>query len=617
MSKPFFAKQSASPRASSALSPCRPFLLIAALGALMWGACSASAAPVLLNRFDGASIGTSFAHPTGLAVDQSTLAVSGNVFIADGGAHQQVDVLGPEGEAPLGGISASQLTDSFNFAEEPAGVAIDASAGASNGDLYVDDVENNLIKKFRLAGSSYEYVCEIAGVGSGCLPEAGTPTQRFSEPVGLTVDSHGNVYVSDFGNQVVDEFSETGADIRQIKGKGIALGFPSGLALDAQGDLYVQQYEGGKVLRFAANLLGEVEPETEPTVLDPGPAFAVAVDQNTGKVYVAHANAVAQFSANGTPEGEFGSGAIGSASGVAVNSTSGSVYVADAAHDDVAVFGAAPVRPPRIDSEYVRDVSPGSALLTAQVNAAGFDTHAYFEYGSDTSYASGRTPAAPGIDIGSGGALEPDRTVEAIAQGLAPGTIYHYRAVAVNSNGEVADGPDHTLMTLSTGLAPLPDGRALEMVSPPEKNNGDVLGLNGDSGGGLIQAAPDGNGIAFVSFAAFGGAPNNSGGNQYLAGRTITGWSTQGLGARMNAQTYHISSGAPYRAFSFDLSSGMLLNGSTVSGRHGVENPPLPGSGAPAGYENYYLNTFASEGFQALIDETLTSTTLSCAARRV
>jgi hypothetical protein len=611
VNKPFFAKQSASPRETSALSLYGPFLLIAALGALMWGACSATAAPVLLNRFNGGSIGTSFAHPTGLAVDQSTPAVSGNVFIADGGTHQQVDALGPEGEAPLGGISASQLTDSFNFAEEPAGLAIDGSAGASNGDLYVDDVENNLIKKFRLAGSGYEYVCEIAGFGSGCLPEAGTPTQKFIEPVGLAVDSHGNVYVSDFGNQVVDEFSETGADIRQIKGKGIALGFPSGLALDAQGDLYVQQYEGGKVLRFAANLLGEVEPETEPTVLDAGPAFAVAVDQNTGKVYVAHAKAVAQFSANGTLEGEFGSGAIGSASGIAVNSTSESVYVADAAHDDVAVFGAAPVQPPRIDSEYVRNVSPGSALLTAQVNARGFDTHAYFEYGTDTSYASGRTPAAPGIDIGSGGALEPDQTVEAIAQGLTPGTVYHYRAVAVNSNGEVADGSDHLFMTLPpAGSAQLPDGRALEMVSPPEKNNGDILGANSDSGGGMIQAAPEGNGIAFVSFAAFGGAPNNSGGNQYLARRTITGWSTQSLGAPMNAQTYHISSGAPYRAFSLDLSSGLLLNGSTVSGRHGVENPPLPGSGAPAGYENYYLNTFANEGFQALINEALTNTTL-------
>ena len=590
------------------------FFLVVAVGVLAWSAGSALGAPVLLTRFDGSGIGTSFSHPTGVAVDQSAVGVSGNVLVADGGSNEQVGIFGSEGEQPLGGISATLLTDSFDFAEEPAGIAIDSSGGPSNGDLYVDDVENNVIKKFRLAGGGYEYLCEIAGYGSGCLPEAGTPTQRFSEPVGLAVDSHGDVYVSDFGNEVVDEFSETGGDIRQIKGSGIALGNPSGLALDAQGDLYVQQYEGGKVLRFAANLLGEVEPETEPTVFDAGPAFGVAVDTHTGKVYVTHASAVAEYSASGTLEGDFGSGALGSASGIAVNATTGNVYVADATHDDVAVFGAAPAQPPRIDSEYVRDVSPGSALLTAQVNARAFDTHAYFEYGTDTGYSSGRVPVPPGIDIGSGGALELDRTVEATAVGLTAGETYHYRLVAVNSNGEVADGLDHEFMTLSAGPAPLPDGRAWEMVSPPEKNNGDVLGANSDSGGGLVQASPEGNGITFVSFAAFSGARNSSGGNQYVSRRSGGGWSTQSVGPSMNAQTYHIASGPPYRAFSSDLSSGLLLNGSTVSGKHAVENPPLPGSGAPAGYENYYLNNFATEGFQALLNEALVNTTLHAKA---
>ena len=587
--------------------PCKRCLLpslFVLLGALAWCANPAAGAPVLLTRFDGSGIGTSFVHPTGVAVDQSAAAVSGNVLVVDGGSNEQVDILGPEGEPPLGGISVTQLTDSFNFAEEPAGVAIDDSGGPSNGDIYVDDVENNLIKKFRLAAGGYEYVCEIAGYGSGCLPEAGVPTQGFREPVGVAVDAHGNVYVSDYGNEVVDEFSEAGADVRQIKGSGVALGNPSGLAFDAQGDLYVQQYEGGRVLRFAANLLGEIEPETEPTVLDPGPAFGVAVNQSTGEVYVAHANAVAVFSASETREGEFGAGAIGSASGIAVNSTTGDVYVADALHDDIAVFGAAPAQPPRIDSEYVRDVSPGSALLTAQVNARAFDTHVYFEYGTDESYATGKIPAPPGIDIGSGGVLEPDRPVEAIVTGLAPGVTYHYRAVAINSNGEAAYGRDRAFTTLTPGSPPLPDGRALEMVSPPAKNNGDVLGANSDSGGGLIEATPDGNQITFVSFAAFAGASSNSGGDQYIASRTGEGWSTRSVGPSIDAQTYYVASGPPYKAFSADLSSGLLLNGSALNGRHGVENPPLPGSGAPAGYENYYLNTFAGDVFDALLTST-------------
>jgi hypothetical protein len=566
---------------------------------LLWAAPQASAAPVLLTRFDGSSVGESLSYPTGLGVDESSPAVAGNVFLADGKEHEVVDLFGPQGGMPSGG-EALQISHGFAFIEEPAGIAVDDSGGPSNGDLYVDDVENNLIEKFKRVEGTYEYVCEISGYGSGCLPEAGTPTQRFSEPVGLTIDSHGNIYVSDYGNEVVDEFTETGADVKQIKAPN--LGRPSGVAVDAQGNLYVQQYEGGKVLRFASNLLGEVEPETLPRELDPGPAFGVAVDQHTGAVYVAHATSVLEYSASGSFQGTFGAGAIGKAAGIAVNSTTKSVYVSDAAHDDVAVFGTAPAQPPRIDSEYVRNVGPASALLAADVNARGFDTHVFFEYGTGTSYGGGRIPAA-GIDIGSGGALEPDRTAETTVPALAAGTVYHYRAVAVNSNGELAGGPDHEFATLPAGSPPLPDGRALEMVSPPEKNNGDVLGANGDSGGGLVQAAPEGNAITFVSFAAFAGAKNNSGGNQYVTTRSSAGWSTQSVGPPMNAQTYRIGSGPPYTAFSSGVSAGLMLNGSALAGKHGVENPPLA-PGAPAGYENYYLNTFAPGNFQALLTST-------------
>jgi hypothetical protein len=562
----------------------------------------AAGAPVFLAQFNGSGIGASLSHPAGVAVDTSAPAVMGNVLLADGGTNNVVDLFGSSGGLPSGDLS-TQLSDGFAFGPEPVGLAVDDSGGSSNGDLYVADIQHNLIDKFRLNGTGYEYVCQIVGYGSGCNASGGSPLQAFSEPTGVAVDAHGNVYVSDFGNEVVDEFGETGADIRQIKGKATALGNPSELAFDAQGDLYVQQFEGGKVLRFGANALGEIESETEPTVVDTGPAFGVAVDSRTGEVYVAHRETVAQYSSSGTPEGEFGSGVIGEAFAIAVNAAAGDIYVADAGHDDVDMFGPAPPQPPRIDSEYAREVTSTSALLTAQVNAKGLDTHSYFEYGTDASYSGGRVPAPPGVDIGSGGSLEPDKAVEAVLGGLTPGMTYHYRAAAVNSNGEVTYGLDHVLRTFASGSFSLPDGRAWEMVSPAEKNNGNILGPNSDSGGGLVQAAPEGDTISFLSFEAFAGAKNSSGGNQYIASRSAEGWSTKSLGLPMGSQTYRFNDGVPYRAFSEDISSGLLLNGSAFSGvgGHGVENPPPAGSGAPAGYENFYLNSFADEGFQALL----------------
>jgi hypothetical protein len=58
----------------------------------------------------------------------------------------------------------------------------------------------------------------------------------------------------------------------------------------------------------------------------------------------------------------------------------------------------------------------------------------------------------------------------------------------------------------------------------------------------------------------------------------------------------------PYRLFSTDLSRGLLLNGDrcrTQAGECPVANPPLPGTDAPAGYQDYYLREGSS--FEALI----------------
>jgi hypothetical protein len=92
-------------------------------------------------------------------------------------------------------------------------------------------------------------------------------------------------------------------------------------------------------------------------------------------------------------------------------------------------------------------VSGTSAKVEGRLNPLGQRTQFYFEYGPDESYGQTTNP-----DYG-GQRTEPffapiitPRTVFATLTGLKPGTVYHYRLVAVNSTG-TAYGADKTFQS--------------------------------------------------------------------------------------------------------------------------------------------------------------------------
>ena len=150
--------------------------------------------------------------------------------------------------------------------------------------------------------------------------------------------------------------------------------------------------------------------------------------------------------------------------------------------------------------------------------------------------------------------------------------------------------------------ASLFDGRAWEMVSQTDKNGGDIL--SSDDGGGVVQASAGGERVTYVSLASFADPQGASLGSQYVSTRNANvGWMTQNISTPTTAQVYNIGGlGTPFRAFSSDLSHGLIWGGTRGGGAtRPVEGPSL--AGAPPGYENFYLDSIPSGALQPLLTE--------------
>ncbi len=239
-------------------------------------------------------------------------------------------------------------------------VAVDDSAGASAGDVYVVDSAAGVVDEFS-PGPDSKYLCQITGAGSAtmtipsgseCDPlTLGTPSGSLASIEAVAVDpGTGDLYV--VTGQVVEKFSATGEYKSEISG----LYFPYSVAVDKPtGDVYIGSNENG---------IYEFEPsssslKTFATETPNGPLHSVngvAVDSSggpsAGDVYavVGHYNEslketeqwVYKFNAKGEyqseitpPSGSFDGTELSS---VAVDSSSGDVYVADQGTAGVQIY---------------------------------------------------------------------------------------------------------------------------------------------------------------------------------------------------------------------------------------------------------------------------------------
>ena len=274
------------------------------------------------------------------------------------------------------------------------------------------------------------------------------------------------------------------------------------------------------------------------------------------------------------------------------------------------LLGAIPAQaagPPVIAETWASNVFSVSARLQAKVNPNGLSSSYHFEYIIKAQYDSNagnftgaaRIPVSSDASIGSGTSPV---SVQQQVSSLKAGTAYRYRIVAKNTT--TTTGPSREFITQDTGGGPvLADGRGWELVSPVDKNGGEVAAPGAIAAGGVLQASSQGGSITYGSEASFAGGQGAPPASQYLASRNSGGWSTQNLTQPIFSGSYDAgNSGVPFQLFSADLARGILLNGDHCRGEGSdcaVANPPLGGTDAPAGYQDYYLREGSS--FSALL----------------
>ncbi len=199
--------------------------------------------------------------PTGVAVDSA-----GNVYIADSGSNTVRKVT-----AASGVISTVAGSGTGGFGGD-GGPATSAQMGAyavavdTAGNLYVTDVASSRVRKIT---ASTGIISTIAGTGTeGYSGDGGPATAAaLSQPGDVSVDSAGNVYIADMGNNRIRKITAGTGIINTIAGTGTAafsgdgglgtsatLNQPGGICLDASNAVYIADTNNLRIRKLANSL---------------------------------------------------------------------------------------------------------------------------------------------------------------------------------------------------------------------------------------------------------------------------------------------------------------------------------------------------------------------------
>ena len=252
----------------------------------------------------GPAIAAALGYPLSVALD-----ASGDVFIADGGRVRRVDHAtgvittvagdGTQGFSGDGGPATAAALSG------PYGVAANAS-----GDLFIADPFNFRVRR---VDHTTGVITTVAGDGNYRFSGDGGPATAaaLNEPPGVAVDASGNLFIADVYNNRVRRVDHATGVITTVVGDGLSglivdggpatatgLNFPQGVAVDASGDLFIDDQGSYRIRR---------------------------VDHATGVITTVAGNGTQGFGGDG---GLATAAALNYTSGVAVDA-SGNLFIAD------------------------------------------------------------------------------------------------------------------------------------------------------------------------------------------------------------------------------------------------------------------------------------------------
>ncbi|HWM64166.1 MAG TPA: hypothetical protein VNP96_09300 [Solirubrobacterales bacterium] len=446
----------------------------------------------------------------------------------------------------------------------------------------------------------------------------GSANGQFGAVAGLSsliaVGPSDRIHVGDVGR--IQRFDTSGAYQGEVT---IPSETVQHLAADSAGDLYVAYRQSGNTSKPNVLKLDSADGPVGPTLA----TFAatnprgLAVAPN-GEVYVFD-QAIAQirrFGADGSQIEAFGEGLSSESTGLGTNDVTGTGGIAIYHSNfspaflrayspvpDPDIAGPPPPVAPQIEDTFAHAVGTSDATVGAEINPRFWaDTTYFVQYGTAACVEGGgweaacvaqKSPAPLTAQV-----VDSSLPATSTLQDLVPDTTYRFRFVAQSSGGGPVFGPDETFGTFPTNPGPaacpndtfrtgasalLPDCRAYEMVSPVDKNNGDIRADANLSNVEQmhVQATPDGKKLTYSSGRTFGDAVGSPFTSQYIASRADgMGWSTHAITPPRETNIPGPSAdflNNQFVAFSEDLCTGWLFWDG---------NPPL-GQAPNPGLENY------------------------------